>query len=585
MKDKSTQNKKTGAFKELRYIRPSLKKVYKFLYIILFLTLVSAGLGLLTPYLSKLIFDKGILSNDSGQIIYYGLLTLVAYLISNASQFGAQAFFIIASNRFALHLKEQVLGHLFNLSFDFFDKKQSGYLVMRVNEADTIGGLFSPVLFQIFASLIQAIGALVIVVKINVPILSVMLPFALVLFFVARYMSRGLQKSSYKVAESMATSMGSMQEAVSGVAEIKQFTAESQKVNEIMKQFIIVTKNRIKQLISMTSGTTSIGFINSASGIVVIIIAGILITRGQLSIGDYVALSMYASQISAPFVLVGTLSIQFQPMLVALKRLALIFESKTEQAIWGNYDVKKIEGNIQFKEVSFRYDTDKPEVLKNCAFSINAGECIALYGSNGSGKSTILKLMLGFYPDYSGSISIDSKELHQYDLSSLRKRMGIVSQNIFLFDGTLESNVLIASTNASKEALKNALDLSGCSSLFKDKTDIIKTGEAGRYLSGGQKQAVAVARCILKDPDLLMFDEATAHLDLPTREIVLSAIKNVFKNRTRIIITQDREIAEIADRVFYLENGQVAEVVKIIPIIRNNSASSFLSEAIFHFFD
>lgn len=562
MKNTLTQNKKTGRFKEFQYIRPSLKKVYKFLFIILFLTLISAGLGLLTPYLSKLIFDQGILSNDTGQIIYYGLLTLVAYLFSNALQFGAQAIFIVASNRFALSLKEQVLGHLFSLSFDFFDKKQSGYLVMRVNEADAIGGLFSPVLFQIFASLIQAIGALVIVVKINIPILLVLIPFAMFLYLASRYMSKSIQKSSNVLAESMATTMGSMQEAVSGVAEIKQFTAESQKVNEIMKQFIIVTKNRIKQLISLTSGTSLLGFISSASGVAVIIVAGILITGGQLSIGDYVALSMYAGQISAPFVLIGNLSITFQPLLVALKRLGLIFESKTEQAIWGNYDVHKIEGDIQFKEFTFRYDADKPDVLKNCAFSIHAGECIALYGSNGSGKSTILKLILGFYPNYSGGIYIDNKELHQYDLSSLRKRMGIVSQNLFLFDGTLESNVRIAATNASKEAFKNALDLSGCSSLFKDKTDIIKTGELGRYLSGGQKQAVAVARCILKDPDMLMFDEATAFLDLPTREIVISAIRNVFKNRTRLIITQDREIAEIADRVFYLENGQVTETEK-----------------------
>ncbi len=559
MTNKPTQKKKNGVFKEFRYIRPALKKIYKFLILILFLTLVSAGLGLLTPYLSKLVFDQGIMNNNTGQIIYYGLLALGAYILNYAFQFAAQAAFLVASNRFSLDLKEQTLGQLFSLSFDFFDKKQSGYLVMRVNEVDAIGGLFSPALFQIFASFIQAIGALVIVIKINVPILLVLIPFLLLLYLASRYLAKGLRTSSNVLAESMATTMGSMQEAVSGVAEIKQFTAESQKVNEIIKQFVIVAKNRIKQGISLTSGTTLISVINSASTVTVIIIAGILITQGQLSIGDYVALSMYATQIAAPFQVLGTMSLTLQPILVALKRLGFIFESKTEQEIWGKYGTQKIKGNIQFKEVNFRYDVDKPDVLKNCDFSINAGECIALYGSNGSGKSTILKLMLGFYPDYSGSISIDNRELHQYDLPSLRKRIGIVSQNLFLFDGTLESNVRIAANDASKEAFQNALELSGCNSLFKDKTDVIKTGELGKYLSGGQKQAVGIARSILKDPDLLMFDEATAHLDIPTREIVMKAIKNVFKNRTRIIITQDRDIAEIADRVFYLENGQVTE--------------------------
>ncbi|MCL0098111.1 ATP-binding cassette domain-containing protein [Dehalococcoidia bacterium] len=182
---------------------------------------------------------------------------------------------------------------------------------------------------------------------------------------------------------------------------------------------------------------------------------------------------------------------------------------------------------------------------------------MAILGKNGAGKSTVVKLTLGFYPEYDGEILIDGRNLRDYDVVSLRRRVGIVSQNVVLFTGSLWENVKMASPEASQEAVQRALALSGCRDTFDGDLGKIDIAESGKTLSGGQRQAVAIARCLLKDPDVLIFDEATAHLDSSTRGVVVHALNHVFAHKTRVLITHDREIAGVADTVLFLEEGVV----------------------------
>jgi ATP-binding cassette subfamily B protein len=168
--------------------------------------------------------------------------------------------------------------------------------------------------------------------------------------------------------------------------------------------------------------------------------------------------------------------------------------------------------------------------------------------------------MLGFYGQYDGRILIDGSELHDYDVVSLRRRVGIVSQNVILFSGSLWENVKMASPQASKEEVDRALALSGCRDIFDGELSEVHVAESGKTLSGGQRQAVAIARCLLKDPDVLIFDEATAHLDASTRQVVMHAFKGVFAQKTRILITHDGEVAKTADTLFLLEDGVVKRV-------------------------
>jgi ABC-type bacteriocin/lantibiotic exporter with double-glycine peptidase domain len=551
------------SFKELKFVRPSLIPVIKLIVTMAILILISSGLGLIAPYFSKQLFDRGIISQNVSEIIRYGLLSLGTAILALGLGFASQILFTLASTRFSLNIKGRTLERLLNMPYEFFDKRKAGYLVSRVNEADGLAGLFSPSVFAFFASLIEGVGAVIIVFRLNVPIALILIPFMIAFYLVSRWMSRKLRASSNVLMENFAISSGSLQETVAGVADVKQLNIENKKSNEIRSLFEAVANNRIKQSVFMSSGSSILGIVNVFATVTVTILAGISIVEGQLSIGDYVAITMYALKILTPVQLFGNLSIMLQPILTSLGRLKLIFESKTEQEFWGDRKISNIKGEISFRDVSFGYDPEKGDVLKNCSFSISPGECIALYGANGTGKSTIFKLMLGFYPNYAGEIQIDGTELHQFEMSSLRQRVGIVSQNLFLFTGRLKDNIKMAAPEVSNDDIDRVLKMSGCMSVFNGEVENIHVMELGRNLSGGQRQAVAIARCMLKNPDVLLFDEVTAHLDMQTRQIVMNAIKEGFPDKTRILITQDRGTATIADRILLLEGGNIREIDKV----------------------
>ncbi len=543
------------------YLHSAFRKIKGKIILIAVVTIAMSLVALIPPYLTKMLFNQGIMSKDIEKIIYYGVLIIFFYLFSSVLQFIFQALFTIATNKFSLNIRGEAVKRLLNIPIAFFDQHQSGYLVNRLNEVDSLSGLFSPVIFQFFSSIIQFVGALVIMINISKNVTLMLLPFLPVFYFVTRAMSKKLKKTSRVLMESSAVTRGNLQEAVAGIENVKQFTSEERKAEELVKQFTMVANNRVRQSISMGFGSQSLGFITSVASVAVMILAGIYITKGQLSVGDYMALAGYAGKLFVPMHLFGSFSLTIQPVLVALSRLGLIFDEKVEQELWGEKKAEKLRGDIEFKNVYFKYKTSKDYVLTSCNFSISSGDCVAIVGGNGAGKSTLVKLMLGFYPNYKGAITIDGTELHKYAMNSLREKIGIVSQNILLFTGSLKSNIKIANSKATDKEIKEVLLISGSKVLFNDvDPDNIKISEFGKNLSGGQKQAVAIARCLLKKPDILIFDEATAHLDEKTRDVVLDAFKNVFKDKTRILITHEQRISKIANRILLLKDGKIKEM-------------------------
>jgi len=548
---------------KFKFVRPSLTPIIKLVIVMALLILVTSVLGLLTPYFTKQLFDKGIALKNTEQILRYGILILGTTFLALFLSFCSQWLFSLSSNRFSLSMKSRALQRMLNMPFEFFDKRQVGYLVSRVNEADSLNGLFSPSIFGFFASLVEGFGAIIILSKIKSSIVLILIPFLISFFIISRWMSKKLRTSSHALLENLAVSNGVMQETVTGVVDVKQLNLETQKSIEIQEQYLEIYNKRVKQSLFLNGGTSLLGMLQTGASITITIIAGIEITGGHLSMGDYFAISMYAVKIATPIQLFGNLTLMFQPIIASLKRLKLIFDSKTEQELWGNRKLNKIDGRIQFANTSFGYDIVKDNVLKDCSFLIEPGECVTLYGGNGSGKSTIFKLILGFYPNYLGRVEVDGFELHDCDISTLRQRIGIVSQNLFLFTGTLLENIKLAKPDARSDDIQRILILSGCMGIFEG--DVVNTQvyDLGRNLSGGQRQAVAIARCMLQNPDIILFDEATAHLDSKTRQIVMNAIKNVFHNKTRVLITQEREIANIADRIFILDQGKVNEISRV----------------------
>jgi len=544
-------------FVQLRYLRPALGRIKGLVAAMGVLTFLVSFVSLAPPYLTKLLFDRGIMVGEVGRIVNYGLLAIAIYLLIAGGQFVAQALFALASSRFTVQVKSQALGRLLGMPLEFLDREQSGYLVRRLNEVDALSGIFSPTIFQFISSMIQFGGAIGVMVAISPQVTGLALLFSPLYYFITRATSKSLRQSTQALMETTARTRGGLQEAVSGAADLKGLVAEEAKLREITRQFSTVAAQRVRQSVFMGGGTQSIGFLTNLAGVLVLMLSGVLITHGRLSVGDYMALSGYVGRVFLPFQLFGSFALTVQPVLVALARLAPFFEEKTEEELWGDLKVDKLQGDIEFRNVHFAYDPAQGDVIRGISFSIGPGERVALLGPNGSGKSTLVKLLLGFYPNYRGEILIDGVELREYDVASLRRRIGIVSQNAFLFTGTLWENVKIANPSATDEEVERVLALSGCTHVFSGDLRKVFIAEAGRNLSGGQRQAVAIARCLLKDPDLLIFDEATAHLDREAREVVMEAFMKAFNGKTRVLITHDPAIAKFAKRILLLENGKV----------------------------
>ncbi|MCL0090157.1 ABC transporter ATP-binding protein/permease [Dehalococcoidia bacterium] len=542
---------------QFRYLLPAFGRIKGMLALAGLVTLSVSLIALLPPYLAKLVFDRGVATGDIGTIVLYGLLAIGAFLLSSVLDFAGDALSGVAGTRFTVNVKSQAIQRLLQMRLEFFDKHQSGYLAERLSEVQMLGQFVSPTIFQFLGSLIQFIGALVIMARISVEITIVPLLFVVPFYFITRKMSGSLKETSEELMETGAQMMGSLQEMIGGVAEVKQSTAEERKSHEAAAQFKAFGSQEIKQSIFMGLGMGSMEFLTNLVMVIVLILSGIFIVRGELSIGDYVALAGYVGRLFTPVQLAGMFILTIQPAMAALERLRPIFEEKTEREVGGKNRVKKLEGAISFNNVRFAYDSAKDPVLRGCSFSIAPAECVAILGKNGAGKSTVVKLTLGFYPEYDGEILIDGRNLRDYDVISLRRRVGIVSQNVVLFTGSLWDNVKMASPEASQEAVQRALAFSGCRDTFDGDLGKIDIAESGKTLSGGQRQAVAIARCLLKDPDVLIFDEATAHLDSSTRGVVVHALNHVFAHKTRVLITHDREIAGVADTVLFLEEGVV----------------------------
>ena len=327
---------------DFKYLKPSFKKIAPQIFTILIIVVLLSLCALVPPYYSKLIFDDGVVGKDEGKILLYGGLAILFFFISLVLEFLSKTLFTITSNRFIVDVKGNVLNRLMIMPMAFFDTKQSGYLHSRINEVNSLSAMFSPTIFSFISSIIQFTGAFIIMFNISKTITFIMLCFIPVFYLIASQMSKALKRSSRQLMEMNAKTSGNLQESISSISDLKQFNSQEKNSKKLIKQFQDVAKKRILQSIFLSVGTQLLKFFSSAAGIIVLIISGIFIVKGELSLGDYVALAGYSGMLFVPVQLFGTFSLTIQPALVSLSRLRVIFDNKTEEELWGKKEFKGI---------------------------------------------------------------------------------------------------------------------------------------------------------------------------------------------------------------------------------------------------
>lgn len=529
--------------------------------------LASLALSSLTqlsfPFLAGKLLDVAQGKSDFfltsiNQIAITFLLVLVLQAVFSFSRVYT---FSIVSEKSLADLRHAVYEKIIWLPQTFFDSRRVGELISRItSDVTTLQDAFSFMLAELFRQvLVLIIGTTVIFILTPKLSLFMLLTFP-VLVLAALFFGKFIRKLSRKTQDQLASANVVVEETLQSVAVVKSFTNEVFEVLRYRKSLKDVVDTALYAakyrglFISFTIFTLF-------GGIVAVSWYGATLVQSNLvSVGELFSFVLYTGFIGASIAGLGDLYSQLQRAIGASERILEILEMQDEKNESGSS--LKLNGEVEFKNVSFSYPSRQDfSVLKNISFHIAPGEKIALVGPSGSGKSTITNLLLRLYPVSQGEIIIDKKDSIYYNLSDYRKNIGIVPQEVILFGGTIRENIAYGKPGASEqeivEAARQANALQFIES-FPEKFDTI-VGDRGVKLSGGQRQRVAIARAILKDPSILILDEATSSLDAGSERLVQEALEKLMENRTTVVIAHRLSTIRKVDRIMVIKDGQIAE--------------------------
>ncbi|MGI6083928.1 MAG: ABC transporter ATP-binding protein [Acetivibrionales bacterium] len=544
----------------------SYYKPYKGMFFMdMFCALVLSGIDLLFPSLVKFLMDEvyGTRPQNMLQIVFLtgaGLLAL--YIIRYFCQHYITSWGHIMGARMESDMRRDLFNHLQKLSFSFYDNANTGKLMSRItNDLFDISELAHHGPEDLFISLIKIIGAVIIMLTMDIKLTLIL--FALTVFiiiFTAQYNLR-MRSVFAKNREKIALVNAQTQDSLSGIRVVKSFSneiIERKKFEHGNLQLLETKENSYAIMGQFFSGNQ---FLQGILYISVLVLGGIFLNENKISTSDLIAYILFINIFLNPIDRLVNFTEAFQRGMSGFDRFLEVMYTKPDiEDVEGATELKDVEGKIEFKDVSFSYN-DQTEVLKNINLTIHKGRTVALVGPSGSGKTTFCNLIPRFYEVNDGSITIDGKDIRSITLESLRRNIGLVQQDVYLFSGTIKDNIEYGKPKATMEEIIRAAKLANAHEFIMELENGYDTfvGERGIKLSGGQKQRISIARVFLKNPPILILDEATSSLDNESERLVQESIKALAKGRTTLIIAHRLSTVKNADSIIVLTSKGIEE--------------------------
>ncbi|KAF2337136.1 ABC transporter ATP-binding protein [Flavobacterium daemonense] len=550
--------------KALRIFKYAKNHKWKFFLGLIFLLLTSAT-ALAFPKLMGMLVDC-VTNKDLGKaneiaLALMGILTLQAIF----SFFRISLFVNFTENSLS-NIRFALYENLVKLPMSFYSQKRVGELNSRISaDISQLQDTFTTTIAEFLRQFILIIGGFVILGSISPKLTLMMLAIVPVVAVAAVIFGRFIRKYGKKTQDKVAESQVIVEETLQGISNVKAFANEWYEIQRY--------KNKIREIVKIAiKGGQYRGYFASFiilclfGCVVAVVWYGITLTiRGEVEgVGDLISFVLYTTFIGASFGGIAEMYAQIQKAVGATERVFELLE-ETPEAINANaktHSIEKIKGNVTFKNVAFHYPSRKEvQVLKDVNFSAEFGQKIAIVGPSGAGKSTISSLLLRFYDITSGEILVDGKNIHDYDLENLRGNMSIVPQDVILFGGTIRENIAYGKPDASDEEIMAAAKQANAFNFIEGFPEKFETlvGERGVKLSGGQRQRIAIARALLKNPSILILDEATSSLDSESEKLVQEALEVLMEGRTSIIIAHRLSTIRNADKILVLDNGKISE--------------------------
>lgn len=500
-------------------------------------------------------------NNISDTLLRFGLLIVVVFLIKNIFKFLSNIVNCRFEESVIKNIRDSVFTKINSLSLDFFNRNKLGNLMSIItNDVSVVNQTTINAVTVIIREGLQIILFIALLFSISMQLTLTTFSAGILILGIIRIAIKYLKKYASRMQQAMADFTGTMSEIISGIRVVKAFVAEKIAV----KRFKNDTNYYVKSSIKHTKITSLVPILSEISAIlalvVVLVRGGILITEGSLSSADLMLFLFALFSIMAPIINVANQIAMFPRGIVAAERIFSILDAKASVKD-GNIKVNTFNYSIELRNVSFKYNENY--VLRNINLIIKKGKQIALVGSSGSGKTTILDLIIRFYDVTEGEILLDGVNIKQLKINNYRKLFGLVSQENILFNDTISNNITygLESNNYTEADVINAARISNCYNFIENMPEKFNShlGDRGSTISGGERQRISIARALLRNPDILMFDEATSALDVESEKLVQSAINNSLENKTAIIVAHRLSTVVNCDEIIVFSQGEIVE--------------------------
>ncbi len=526
------------------------------------LMLISRLAGLVLPASTKYLIDEVLGKRNAHLLLPLALGAGAATLVQAITSYANSQVVSVAAQRAIMTMRQRVQDHVLRLPIRYFDGTKSGVVISRVmNDPEGIRNLVGTGLIQLVGGVITAVIALSVLFWLNWK-----LTLAAVLFLGAfggamALAFRKLRPLFRQRNEITAEITGRLTESIGGVRLLKVYVAEARERRIFAEGSERLFQN-IASTLTGTSAITAFGTaIVGALGVLIMILGGKAIFAGVMTLGDLIMYTFFVGLMAAPVVQIANIGTQVSEAFAGLDRVREILDMPTEdQEDASRAALPEVQGTVAFEDVTFAYE-EGADVLRGVSFEVPAGRTVALVGSSGGGKSTILSLVMAFNHPRRGRVLVDGKDVATLKLREYRAKLGVVMQDNFLFDGTVADNIGFAkpgATRAEIEAVGRIAHVNEFVDRFEQGYDTV-VGERGVKLSGGQRQRVAIARAILADPRILLLDEATSSLDSESEALIRDGLRKLRSGRTTFVIAHRLSTIESADQILVVERGEIVE--------------------------
>lgn len=543
----------------LGYVRPYSKWMAVSIVALLF----SVGLGLILPLVIRNLVDLILVENDLPQLNRLAIGLLAVFIMQAIASFIHRLSLAYVGENAVADIRVQVYSHLQALSLRFFGDYRTGEIVSRItNDTSLLQTAITSDLVALLRQGLTLVGAAILLFWLDWRLTAIILLGIPFITLTMVWLGRKIRRESKAVQDALAKAASVVEETVSGVRIVKSFSREGYEIDRFSRavyETYAAAMRRAK--IGAVLGPI-IGFIAFASITITLWFGASEVLQGRLTAGDLVAYLIYTMMVAAPIATLAGLYASFQGAIGATERLfGLLDEQPDIVSKPGAPVLPTLAGEVRFEQVSFTYAEDFP-VLRDISFRAQPGQIIALVGPSGAGKSTLISLIPRFWDVDAGLVTIDGHDIRQVDLRSLREQIGIVPQETILFSDSVFANILYGRLDASREEVEAAAKAANAHEfILNDLPQGYETavGERGVKLSGGQRQRVAIARAILKDPRILILDEATSSLDSESESLVQEALEHLMQGRTSFVIAHRLSTIINSDWILVLNEGRLVE--------------------------